>query len=858
MIALSLTPGAPWSVKIAADARLTHTDYGDDAIYALNAAEGSLGLVSSYGGRCARMLWDLRWQQANSAEVIHALTDYAAPPVLHDYGPGFALITTHPFPALEAQIAYIAHTSHIAICRIELHNPTDTAIECVLTSGMQLQLHKQTEVPSEPVANFLLEEAVHGAFVYTVPLQLVQLWTEAGAFETVASPDHHTWNVTHTRAISLAPAARQVLLFGLLTPQREETGQSLHTMAQEILATDWTAELARQRNASANIPQIETGNADWDAAIACAYRMAARCYQSGSGDTQHRPEVAAPGGRAPDIHQSGTGYPPLPYESFVFTRIPERGYPPDGNPHEHSWQWNGQVATEAYVSLPGVLPFAPELGKAVLRNYLHIQQEDGFIDWKPGLAGQRAGWDCMPLLATLARMIYDYTSDLEFLHEVYEGLLRHLDRWFGPTNDRNGDGFPEWSHTVQSAFDDNPSFVRWRTWSQGADLSMTNSPDLGAYLYREHRELVAIARMLPEQRRLALNADIVRLTHRADHLRDMVETLWNAEHGTYLYGDRDTLLSHPGEHVWTRRGAGEWRYGHKAEGGNGKVISIAPPIPSPRLARRVVVRIEGEEAPNVSILLQGEDATDQPLAEVLERTAFGWWDGDLVSATSEGRFAKLSHITIAGVGTQHRVRISFVDYTRQDQTQLLPLWAGIPDATRAAELVRRTITDPARFWRTYGMPNCSAQDPSYASNNDGGSGGVWMVWNTMIGEGLCDYGYFAEAWELFSRIMAAEVRSLTENHCFREAYDSDTGAGLGDQDYLWGTVPLHLLTRLHGVQILSPDQVRLLPADTLDRRIIIRQHGITVERQGRQATITWGNGQRQEYAIGEEAVVVTG
>lgn len=858
MLDLPLTPGTPWSVKIAADARLTTTDYGDDAGYALNAIDGPLGLTSSYGGRCAQMLWDLRWHRPDTGAVVHAVADYAAPPLLHDYGPAFALIETRPFPDLHAQIAYIAHTSHSAICRIELHNTADTPTPYVLTSGMRLRLHQSDAVTTDPVAEFRLEEATHGAFVYTVPLQLVLFWAEAGPYAAVSLPDGPVWTIAHDREITLAPDERRVLLFGLLTPQREEAaGTPLHGVAQAILATDWTAELARQRLASANIPQIETGDAAWDAAIACAYRMAARCYLSGSGDTRRYPEVPGPGGRAPDIHRSGVGYAPLPYASFVFTRIPERGYPPEGRPEEHSWQWNGQVATEAYVNLPGVAPFAPELGKAVLRNYLHIQQEDGFIDWKPGLAGQRAGWECMPLLATLTRIIYDYTGDLDFLQEVYPGLLRHLDRWFTPANDRNGDGFPEWTHTVQSAFDDNPGFVPWRAWSQGADLSKANSPDLGAYLYREHRELVAIARLLPEQRRLALNADIVRLTHRADQLRDMVEVLWSAEHGTYLYGDRDTLLSHPGEQIWETQGPGEWQHSHGAEGGNGKVISVTPPIPSPLSARRVVIRIEGAEAPQVSVLLQGEDAHEQALTEVLDRAAFGWWGGGVVSATSEGRFSGLSHIAVAGVTAQQRVRISFVDYTRQNQTQLLPLWAGIPDAARAEVLVRRTITDPERFWRAYGMPNCSAQDPAYAGNNVDGSGGVWMPWNTMIGEGLCDYGYVAEAWELFSRIMAAQVRALTQDHCFREAYDSDTGAGLGDADYIWGMVPLHLLTRLHGVLILSQDQVALQPADTLGRRIVIRRHGLMVERQGRQATITWLDGTRREYTIGDEAVVVT-
>lgn len=873
MISLPLTSGAPWSLKIAADARLTQTDYGDDAIYAVQASGGPLGLYSTYGGRCRAMRCDFLWRHAGTAARAYAVEEYVAPPLLRDYGPGFVLIEAQPLPGLNVHMTFVAHSSHVAISHVEMYNATGAPVHPVLTIRLQVQHREPDEPAGEPVTALKLDNQVVGACVpadAASGLYLAVCWDAAGAFEGAPLAAGPGWAITRTCAAELAPGESRTIVVGLITTRRNSdtapADTALTARVRAVLTTDWAGEIAYHREASATIPEIETGDAGWDAAIACAYRMAARCYLSGSGDPTPRPEVPAPDGRSPDIHHSGLGYPPLPYESFVFTRTPAHGYPRGGDPQHHSWQWNGQVATEAYVNVPEVAPFAPELGKAVLRNYLHIQHEDGFIDWKPGLAGQRAGWDCVPLLATIARMIYDYSGDLDFLHEVYDGLVRHLDRWFVPENDRNGDGFPEWRHTVQSAFDDNPSFVPWRGWAQGADISKANSPDLGAYLYREHRELIAIARLLPDQRRLALNADIVRLMHRADRLREYVELLWNERQATYLYADRDTHLSHAGGLIWETSGPGEWHHAHVAEGGNGKVRLLSPPIPVPVPARRVVVRIEGPEAPMVKIVLQGLDANEHPLHESLEREAFGWWGGGdyVASATSEGRFAELTTIRIVGVAPDQRVRISFVDYTRQDQTQLLPLWANIPDANRAAQLVRRTITDPARFWRPYGMPNCSARDPSYASNNSGGSGGVWMLWNTMIGEGLCDYGYFAEAWELFSRILAAQVRSLETDHCFREAYDSDTGDGLGSQDYLWGTVPLHLLTRLHGVQILPapPDParaaaVRLLPSDTLGRRIVVRQRGVSVERLDRRATITWADGSRQSYVIGDEALLVT-
>jgi hypothetical protein len=39
----------------------------------------------------------------------------------------------------------------------------------------------------------------------------------------------------------------------------------------------------------------------------------------------------------------------------------------------------------------------------------------------------------------------------------------------------------------------------------------------------------------------------------------------------------------------------------------------------------------------------------------------------------------------------------------------------------------------------------AARDAAYAPDNRDGSGGVWLMWNTMLGEGLIEYGYRAEA-----------------------------------------------------------------------------------------------------------------
>ncbi len=373
-------------------------------------------------------------------------------------------------------------------------------------------------------------------------------------------------------------------------------------------------------------------------------------------------------------------------------------------------------------------------------------------------------------------------------------------------------------------------------------MRKAETPDLGAYLYREHMELIGIAKLLQGKDQ----STVERLRTRAAQLRDAVESLWNERRAIYNYRDRDTHLSHSGEVIC------------ELASSTGDISTIdVDTSQSLDVARRVVVRVEAAESPEVMISLRGLDEQGNQQSETFTGGDFGWWGQQpyVVAATSAKLYRSIESVEASGMRGAYRVRVSFVDYTREDQTLLLPLWAGIPNTDRAAALVRRTLTDPARFWRPFGIPNCAADDPAYRSDNRNGSGGVWMMWNTMLGEGLCDYGFFAEAWDLFGRIMAAQLMGLREEQCFWEAYDNDTGAGIGARDYLWGTVPLHFLTKLHGIMVVAPDHVRLLPSDLLGRRVTVRHHGVTVTRYGAGATITWPDGRREQVSLRRQQVI---
>ncbi len=126
------------------------------------------------------------------------------------------------------------------------------------------------------------------------------------------------------------------------------------------------------------------------------------------------------------------------------------------------------------------------------------------------------------------------------------------------------------------------------------------------------------------------------------------------------------------------------------------------------------------------------------------------------------------------------------DLKRDEIIGFLPLWAGVATPERARRLVAK-LTDPAAFWRPYGVPSLSAKDPYY---NPKGywNGPVWVEWNYLIVRGLLDYGYRAEARELTGRVAKGMIDVLRQNHNLWEFYSPDHPWGGYHKTYLWAGI----------------------------------------------------------------------
>ncbi len=788
-----LAADSPLSLRFAADVRLGRTDYADDQIWEIvfgDAQGPALVFQTRYGGRVglARLvpMWIFDGRPIYEGETL------VERPALRAFAPNYARISLRPLKTLEVTAELWVMDSHAVGGRYTMEN---SAAEPVT---LDLDFFAQVVREGEVLDMSLLglsdgSEALHLGLIGN--LNPVLMMDETRPQMDQADQNDQSARPKLSERLTIPGNERKTLRWvhtGLPT-----LDASLQTGYKWLRQTDWGAEFNQIERIAGEGLRIETGNSEWDAALAFGANVLLRSFV---GPTRR-----------------------LPHASYIAARIPGRGFSPRGDGGDHGRQWDGQTAALGYLALPSVAILAPELARGAMRNAFSIQQGDGWIDFKPGLAGQRAQMLSSPLLASTAWRIYEQTEDKAFATEALNGLSKFFERWFQADMDGDQDGLPEWTNVTQSGYVDNPAFARFRRWAQNADINKAEAPDLAAYLANEARSLLKLGEATGDSKAAAA------IQARLDKLIRALNAMWDEAAGSYRYHDRDTNGTLSGVRLF--RGKGEEAFDTKTP--------LDPP-------NRLLLRIVGgrDHAPRASATIEGIDSQGEHIAETVTAGAFAWYYG-LGSAVSEKVYSQVNYLKFDGLSRVYSVEVDTVDLTRHNQTLLLPLWAGVPDKAQASRLVQ-AITDPQRYWRPFGLPACPVDDPAFAANNDGGSGGVWLLWNTMIVEGLLQYGYTQEAATLFSRLMDAQVRALKHDHAFREAYNSETGEGLGDLDELAGVMPLALFMQMIGLRIVNRRKVWAGGAFLFPNPVKVCLYGVEVTRNPSDTMVKFPSGHTAE------------
>jgi hypothetical protein len=708
----------PLTLTLAADFRLCQPDYLNDHIWELEPGSGNppaMSLRTTYGLRARAMRIFPRFTV--NGVTITAPASFAAPPRLRRFYPNFLSLNFSPFVGVEVLAEYWVPSSQTIAGRLTFMNHTNEASAmglelCGLLVPIEGQSLAQVQMQSANVLAgrtsdlapviFLTGGPLHGPGPY--PSLTLDLPLPALAYTCAGTSAQVQVEAGTARQLTWAQAA-------LGNPQAS------FELARRTAARPWEAERARiELVNAAQAVEVQTGDPDWDAAFALSQKTAFSLFFPGNER--------------------------LPNPSFVLARQPDHGHSMRGDGSDYPSLWSGQSPLEAYY-LASLLPGAGELAEGLVRNFLSTQGKDGLVDCRPGLAGQRGRWLSPPLLACLAWQAYQATENEAFLADVFPHLLAFFQAWFAPAHDRDGDGVPEWDHPLQTGFEDNPAFDLWHAWAQGVDIATVESPALAASLYRECRSLIQMAEKLGRSEELEM------LQFRAAALRIETEECWSSRAAMYHFRDRDTHRSPAGKRLAQRRGTGKIKlkrsytvpvrllirvhlYLHKCRQTGDKAF------------RRLEVTIHGQTARGAQAEHLGQQdvhlypvrAASPPGRDGLRKCR--QWGMENAALTSREVYTQLNDIEITGLEPRDQVTIATIDYTQEDQTLFLPLWAGIPEGRHASSLIQRGLMDTDRFYHPFGVSACASVPCPQAETT---CLSVQMPWQQLIGEGLLAYGY---------------------------------------------------------------------------------------------------------------------
>lgn len=773
-----LTPDQPVSLTIAADPRISSTDYVDDQIWelAFNSGEPqAITLQTNYGLRAANMRMFPRFTIGSETSTNPA--KFAKPPILQKIFPNFISITFSPFIDLTAISEYWVPNSHAISGRIRLTNtgPSNQKFNFQLVTLLQPSENGSRAVPDEIEGVAVISGRTGDLF----PVVFI-----TGGSSTVSSP-----YPALIHELELPPGnSRQFIWCHAARHSLEDS----FNLARDTATSDWEAEIAKIDMQNSSQMEIYTGDQEWDRNLFFSQKNAHGLLLEGT------------------PHLKGT--------SYVTTRTPDDGFSQLGDGSDYSPKWSGQTSIDTYYLSNLLLPSAPAVMTEILKNHLDAINENGELDWRPGLGGQRTNRLTTPLLANIAWKIYQVNEDVNFLSEVFPSLVDYLTSWFSSQHDRDQDGIPEWDHPLQAGFEDHPIFSRWNSTSQGVDITTSESPALCAFLYSECQTMIRIAKVLNSNDRLD------EFQAKAEKLRDAVEDAWNEAISGYTYWDRDSHKSPGKVSLGQMEGSGS--------------IRLNQSFPEPQ---RIVFQIypHQETTRKTQLIIHGQNASGKHRIELIPTENLLWFPS-LGTATSDQVYQAIESIEIKGLDQKDRVVISTTGLEHQDITTLLPIWSRIPSTDRVNSMVEKCIMVPNLFWREYGLPAC----PETGKESDGNScNNVYLPWCLFIAEGLLSYGYRKLTAELVTRIMNAIGKSVKFVGCFRQTYDADSGQGSGEIDALWGLAPLGLFLESLGVRIISPWKIHLAGNNPYPWPVTVKYRGMTVLRGLDKTQVVFPDGQ---------------
>lgn len=780
-----LKPGDPLYLTFAADACLGATSFVDDHIWEFSIRGGDppgMVFTTSFGLRARSFKILPRFSEKD--ETVSDPSDFLQGISIINAVPNYLHVHAIPFEDIDAHIEYWVPQSDGCCGRVRLNNSSletreiriDWVVILIPTEGQRMGTVNCD-------GNIYL--AGQTANLFPVFMLSGDHQAGSGAYPILGS----TYRIPP--GASVQSTWSEVALTSL---------EASLQVASDLLLRKWDAEMARIEIQQNSKISIETGNPDWDAVLSFSQNLVFKNLVS--------PTQA------------------LPNTSYVLSRQPDQGYSILGNGKDYAHHWDGQTTLDLLFLCGFFLPSHPKIVEGLVENFFSHFKPDGFVDFKPGLAGHESRLSATPILAAITWKIFESTQNIDFLSKLAEPILQYLSYWFTQAIDADRDGYPEWEHPMQIGWEDHPTFSHWQVEVPTGDIRVIESPELGALLYRECQDFIKIAEIVQMQE------IIPTVVEWSQKMQKFVQKMWDPDASCYRSWDRDSHLRPKTKLHGIYNGSG-----------NVQVDSILS------IATRFILHFTSKEMGNrrPTVILRGRNLKGRFCRETIEPRQIQWLSENGYAVT-ENVFSTLSSLQLEGLSASNQVALYYHGCDFLHSTSFLTLWSEVADPTLAHILIEKTLLNPQGFWQSFGIPSVIELEPDVQQASLG-IAHIPLV--TIVCESLVKYGYLSEAVALFGRLMDTVGRNLKQNWMFFGNYRAGSGIGMGERNAITGAVPTDLFLLISGIKIISPTKIILSGFNPFMGTISVSYRGLKIVRLQQKTFVTFPNGSTIEDALPE-------
>ena len=387
-------------------------------------------------------------------QPIWLINDFFSQPRVDEIFSNYARFTCTPAAGFQARLEVWAQTSTTLLCRLSLHNLTESKAMLGIQAAAEL-------FPLEGSAGMAPAVLQYQPYLSGKTGNLYLSLAASGQAAPVYSP----FSALQCEG-KVAPQEVLTFTWRWSAALDEETSVK---RAFQPFPENWDAAIANLRlSQRAEILEISTPNADWDAVFLTCQNAAQQALIR----TEADPEQL----------------------NFYPNRSPDYSYTQYLTASKHDVPLEPNIPALALAQLcQALIPLHSSEAAAVFLAQLPLLSDPPMV---PGLGRKVLPFPC---LAQLAVRIYAQTGDLEFLTEIFPHIQETCLAWFDPSLDHDQDGLPEWAVLAQTGWNDHPTFNIFNPEHLATRIATTESFALGYMLVKELDALQKIARIVGDQ-----------------------------------------------------------------------------------------------------------------------------------------------------------------------------------------------------------------------------------------------------------------------------------------------------------------------------------------------------------------------